>query len=146
MQRIDETIDVHVPVTTAYEQWARFEDYPLFVEGVVEVRREGDRLLWVAEVAARRQAWEARIVVEAPPKRLSWVAAEGPIDTDLRFEPLGPVWTRVHFHERIHDTVLLEAATLLGLSARRARSDLRRFKELVEKHAFGGPQSPGTRS
>lgn len=146
MQRIDEAIDVHVPAAKAYEQWARFDEYQLFVENVVEVKREGDRLLWIAEVAGRRQAWEARIVVEAPPRRLSWVAAEGPIDTDLRVEPLGPTWTRVYFHERIHDTVLLEAATLLGLSARRARADLRRFKELVEKPAFGGLRPPGTRS
>jgi hypothetical protein len=82
--------------------------------------------------------------VEEPPKRLSWVAAEGLIDTDLRFEPLGPTWARVCFNERIHHTILLQAATMLGLSARRARADLQRFKELVETAPPRARPRPGS--
>jgi uncharacterized membrane protein len=132
MRRVDEQIDVHVSAALAYEQWARFEDHPKFAAGVVEVRRRDDRLLWIRTLAGRRRAWEARIVAEQPARRLSWVAPEGPLDTDLRFEALGPAWSRIHLRERIHHALLLEASAVLGLATRRARADLRRFKALVE--------------
>ena len=37
---ITETIEVDVPVSTAYNQWTQFEDFPLFMEGVEHVRAD----------------------------------------------------------------------------------------------------------
>src|SRR4029453_12349822 len=36
---ISETIEVDVPVSTAYNQWTQFEDFPLFMEGVDDVKQ-----------------------------------------------------------------------------------------------------------
>ena len=34
MARTQESIDVNVPVRTAYNQWTQFEEFPRFMEGV----------------------------------------------------------------------------------------------------------------
>jgi hypothetical protein len=47
---ITESIEVDVPVSTAYNQWTQFEDFPLFMEGVEHVEQLDDtRLHWVAK-------------------------------------------------------------------------------------------------
>ena len=58
---IDESIEVDVPVSTAYNQWTQFEDFPLFMEGVDDVQQLDDtRLHWVATVAGRRPSGTRR--------------------------------------------------------------------------------------
>ena len=62
MSEIMESVEVNVPVRTAYDQWTQFETFPTFMEGVKQVRQLDDRTLeWVAEVAGREKRWKARI-------------------------------------------------------------------------------------
>ena len=44
MSSMEQSIDVNVPVSTAYYQWTQFEDFPRFMEGVREVRQLDDRI------------------------------------------------------------------------------------------------------
>ena len=132
MAGIEETIEVDVSVERAYEQWSRFDEYPRFVENVERVSRSGDTLHWVAKVGPATREWDAQIVAEVPGARIAWVAPEGPIDTDIRFESLGPQRTRVLFRERMHDSALASTLAATGSADRRARADLARFKQLVE--------------
>ena len=37
MSNIKGTVDVDVPVRTAYDQWTQFESFPQFMEGVVSI-------------------------------------------------------------------------------------------------------------
>jgi len=37
MSRIEESIDVEVPVRVAYDQWTQFESFPSFMDGVESV-------------------------------------------------------------------------------------------------------------
>ncbi len=37
MSVIEKSIEVNVPVRTAYNQWTQFEDFPKFMEGVRQV-------------------------------------------------------------------------------------------------------------
>ena len=39
MANVTKSIDVQVPVRTAYNQWTQFESFPHFMEGVEEVRQ-----------------------------------------------------------------------------------------------------------
>ena len=51
MSTIEQTIEVHVPVRTAYNQWTQFEEFPSFMEGVESVTQLDDtHLHWVAEI------------------------------------------------------------------------------------------------
>ncbi len=43
MANIEESIDVEVPISTAYNQWTQFEEFPQFMEGVDEIRQIDDR-------------------------------------------------------------------------------------------------------
>ena len=43
--QIEKSIEVNVPVRTAYNQWTQFEEFPHFMEGVVEVRQVDDKHL-----------------------------------------------------------------------------------------------------
>ena len=67
---IEATVEVDVPVTTAYNQWTQFEEFPQFMEGVESVRQLDDaRLHWVANIAGRRAEWDARILEQHPTDR-----------------------------------------------------------------------------
>jgi uncharacterized membrane protein len=59
---IIESIDVDVPVTTAYNQWTQFEEFPSFMEGVESVEQIDDRNLhWKAEIGGQTLEWNAEI-------------------------------------------------------------------------------------
>jgi uncharacterized membrane protein len=78
MSEIMESVEVNVPVRTAYDQWTQFETFPTFMEGVKQVRQLDDRTLeWVADVAGREKRWKARITEQEPDRRIAWTATEG---------------------------------------------------------------------
>lgn len=55
MGRVEKSIEINVPVSTAYNQWTQFEEFPKFMEGVEEVPQMGeDRVHWVAEIGGKR--------------------------------------------------------------------------------------------
>ncbi len=57
---VEKSIDVDVPVHTAYNQWTQFETFPEFMEGVVEVKQLSDTTLhWKAKVAGKEKEWDA---------------------------------------------------------------------------------------
>ena len=76
--KVEESIQVDVPLSTAYNQWTQFEDFPHFMGGVKEVRQLDDqRLHWVAEIAGVRREWEASILEQVPDQRVAWAATSG---------------------------------------------------------------------
>ena len=61
MENITKSIDVMVPVRTAYDQWTQFEEFPRFMEGVEEVRQLDDKHLhWVANIGGKRKEWRCQ--------------------------------------------------------------------------------------
>lgn len=132
MSGIDEVIEVDAPAERAYAIWADFGSYQDWIGGVEEVTRTGDRLHWKAGPGPVTKEWEAVIVAEEPGRRLAWEAPDGPIDTDVRFEALSPERTRVHFRERMHDSLVVEAVAATPFADRQARQDLERFRQRAE--------------
>src|SRR3954449_13249816 len=96
--KVEESIQVDVPVTTAYNQWTQFEDFPHFMGGVTEVRQLDDRRLhWVAEIAGVRREWESSILEQVPDTKIAWAATSGATNAGaVRFEPAGPSSTLVY--------------------------------------------------
>lgn len=67
MPEIKKAITVNVPVSTAYNQWTQFEEFPNFMDGVIEVKQLNDTTLhWVAEISGQREEWNARIIEQVP--------------------------------------------------------------------------------
>jgi uncharacterized membrane protein len=153
--RIRETIDVEVPLSTAYNQWTQFEDFPHFMEGVESVRQLDDcRLLWRADIAGQIVEWQAKISEQVPDMRVEWRSVSGAKNAGtVSFDRLGDRRTRITLDLEYEPLGFVEnVGDFLGLVARRARADLRRFKEFIEKRGHetgawrGRIPSPGASS
>ena len=84
MPTIEKTIDVEVPVSTAYNQWTQFEEFPRFMEGVERVeQRDAEHLHWVADVAGQKKEWDATITEQTLPTLLNDLDDRGLLDTTL---------------------------------------------------------------
>jgi uncharacterized membrane protein len=132
---IDESIEVNVPVSAAYNQWTQFEDFPLFMEGVDHVQQLDDtRLHWVATVAGKKAEWDAKILEQHPDRQISWVSEDGKKTRGtVTFEPRDESKTLVRLSMSYQAEGPAEAlGSAAGLDARRVRGDLDRFKELIE--------------
>jgi uncharacterized membrane protein len=135
MSTIQESVDVNVPVRTAYNQWTQFEDFPAFMEGVEEVKQITDtRLRWRAEIAGVEREWEAEIDEQRPDERVAWHAIDGPKNAGVvTFHRLDDSKTRVMLQLEFEpDDALEKTGDALGFVKRRARGDLERFKEFIE--------------
>ena len=135
MASITESIDVQVPVRTAYDQWTQFEDFPRFMEGVQSVDQIDDaHLRWVAGAGGKQHAWTAEITEQRPDERVAWKSVDGHGNAGVvTFHRLGPDETRVTVqmdHET--DGMMEQLGSALGMDSRRVQGDLERFKELVE--------------
>ena len=78
MSTIEQSIDVAVPVRTAYNQWTQFEEFPRFMEGVEEVRQLDDtHLHWRTKVGGREKEFDAQITEQRPDERIAWSSTQG---------------------------------------------------------------------
>ncbi|MPZ24501.1 MAG: cyclase [Dehalococcoidia bacterium] len=137
MTKVEETIDVAVPVRTAYNQWTQFEEFPRFMEGVKQVRQVDDtHLEWQANVGGREQSWRAEITEQTPDQRVAWVSTSGAHNAGVvNFHYLEPERTAVSVTMEVEPpagAVGNAADSALGVTARRVKGDLERFKEFIE--------------
>lgn len=135
MASVVSSIDVKVPVRTAYNQWTQFEDFPHFMEGIKSVTQLDDtHLAWVAEIAGREKAWDAEISEQHPDERIAWHATAGAENAGVvTFHRIDDETTRVTLQlDAEPDGVIESVGTALGLVERRVKGDLERFKEFIE--------------
>jgi hypothetical protein len=107
--------------------------------GVKEVRQLDDRRLhWVAEIAGVRREWEAAILEQVPDQSIAWAATSGATNAGaVRFEPVGSTRTTVFLTlEYEPEGVVEQVGDKLGIVDRQVRSDLERFKALVEDQGY----------
>jgi uncharacterized membrane protein len=133
---IVESVAVRVPLSTAYNQWTQFEEFPKFMQGVEDVRQVDDtHLHWVAQVAGKREEWDAEITEQKPDDRIAWrsTGADHGQAGVVTFHRLSDGDTRVTVQMEWQPEGLLErAGSVIGYDRRRVRGDLRRFKHLIE--------------
>jgi uncharacterized membrane protein len=136
MASVQSSIDVHVPISTAYNQWTQFEEFPSFMEGVKDVTQIDDtRLHWVAEVGGSREEWDAEITEQHPDERVAWKSTTGrPNSGVVTFHRIDDDTTRVTVQMEWEPEGMKESAgSLMGLDERRIEGDLDRFKEMIER-------------
>ncbi len=90
MAAIQESIEVEVPLSTAYNQWTQFKEFPQFMEGVESIDQLDDRRLhWVASHGGKRHEWDAEIVDQTPDTRVAWRDVTGETNAgEVTFESL----------------------------------------------------------
>ena len=136
--KVEKSVLVNVPVSTAYNQWTQFEDFPQFMGGVKSVTQLGDdRLEWVAEIAGVRRQWTARVVEQVPDRRVAWAATEGATNAGaVTFEDVGGQ-TSVHLSLEYEPEGLLEkVGDKLNIVENQAEADLDRFKAFIEAEGY----------
>ncbi len=141
--QVEKTVEVDVPVRTAYDQWTQFEEFPQFMGGVDEVRQVGQALThWVAQIAGVRREWDAAILEQVPDSKVAWAATTGATNAGaVYFQSLGPTRTLVRLHLEYEPEGLVErVGDFLNIVSRQAEGDLERFKTFIESRgtATGG--------
>ena len=135
MSTIEQSIDVNVPVRTAYNQWTQFEEFPRFMEGVEAVRQlDQQRLHWRANIGGRVEEWEALITEQHPDERIAWKNTTGATNAGVvTFHRLSDAKTRVMLQMEYDPQGVVEnLGDMLGVVSRRVANDLERFKEFIE--------------
>jgi uncharacterized membrane protein len=135
MATIEESVEVEVPVRTAYNQWTQFEEFPQFMEGVEQVRQITDtKVHWVAEIAGQKREWDAEITEQTPDQRISWRSTEGAANAGVvTFHRLDEGRSKVMLQLDYEPEGAVEkVGDMLGLVKSRAKGDLKRFKEFIE--------------
>ena len=136
MPQIIETIDVDVPVTTAYNQWTQFESFPEFLEEVVSIRQIDDtHLHWKVNIGGAEREFDAEVTEQHPDERVAWrsIGGETAHAGVVTFHKLDENSTRVTVQIDWEPSGFLEhAGALLGAGKHAVKNDLENFKEFIE--------------
>jgi uncharacterized membrane protein len=139
LSTITESVDVQVPVSTAYNQWTQFETFPAFMEGVEEIRQVDDtHTHWVTNINGVSREFDATITEQHPDERVSWKSDDGPMHAGVvTFHRLDDNTTRVTAQMEIDPEGFAEkAADKLGILNRRVKGDMQRFKGFIEQRGY----------
>ncbi len=132
---VQQSIDVAVPVETAYNQWTQFEEWPQFMHRVTRVSQE-DRatVSFATKIWGKTKEFKAKIVTQRPDEKIKWEVTEGMTHTGwVTFHEIAPKLTRVELSLDVEPGGMLEkAARGLRHVKRAARGDLHRFKAYIE--------------
>jgi uncharacterized membrane protein len=131
-----QTIDVDVPVTTAYNQWTQFENFPEFMGGVDEVVQQSDtRTHWTISIAGVKREFDAEITEQLPDERIAWKAIDGVDHAGVvTFHKIDDRKCRLTLQINTEPEGVVEnVGDKLGLTNRNAKADLERFKTFIEE-------------
>ncbi len=135
MSQIEESVEVKVPVRTAYNQWTQFEQFPQFMEGVEEVKQLDDVTLhWKANIAGIEREWDAKITEQKPDERISWTNIGGAENAGVvTFHRIDDNTTKVMLQVNFDPEGFVEkSGDALGVVKSRTKGDLERFKSFIE--------------
>ena len=137
MPKVQDSIDVQVPVQQAYNQWTQFEEFPKFMEGIQSVQQlDETHVQWVAEIRGESREWTTEITEQQPDKKIAWRTIDGEVKNDgiVTFEPVSDNETRVNVEMDVEGESATEnvAADLFGVVKEQVHGDLERFKQLIE--------------
>ena len=135
MANVQKSIEVNVPVRSAYDQWTQFESFPQFMEGVKEVRQKDDtHLHWKAEVGGKNEEWDAEITEQVPDRKIAWRSTTGaPNSGRVTFQPVSDSATQVNLQLEAEPQSMTEkVGDAAGMLDRQVKKDLERFKQFIE--------------
>lgn len=135
MSVIEKSIEIEVPVRTAYNQWTQFEEFPKFMEGVKQVKQLDDKHLhWKAEIGGKEKEWDAEITEQIPDERVAWRSRNGAMNAGVvTFHRLSDAKSKVMLQmEYDPEGVVENVGDAVGVVSQRVLGDLERFKKYIE--------------
>jgi uncharacterized membrane protein len=139
MSTIQESVEVEVPVTTAYNQWTQFESFPEFMEGVEQITQLTDtRTHWKTKIAGVEREFDAEITEQHPDERIAWRSVDGPEQAGVvTFHRLGEGRSKIMLQlDYAPEGLVEQAGDKLGVVSRRVSGDLERFKRFIESRGL----------
>ncbi len=138
MTTVTESIDVDVPVRTAYDQWTQFETFPQFMGGVESIRQVDDtHSHWTTKVGGVEREFDTVVTEQHPDERVAWKStdADGPTHAGVvTFHRLADAKTRVTVQMDWEPQGLVEkAGAALGVDDHQVKADLKKFKAFIEE-------------
>ena len=123
MATIEQSMDIDAPISTVYNQWTQFEEFPQVLDGVDEVRQVGTR-----------HEWDAEITEQLPDERVAWRNTDGKDNAGVvTFHQLTDDTTRVMVQmDFVPEGIKEKLGDALGAPERRVKGDLERFKAMIE--------------
>jgi uncharacterized membrane protein len=149
---VHDTIEVDVPLSTACNQWTQFEEFPKFMQDVLEVRQLDDtHLRWRANIAGKEEQWDAEITSQIPARRIAWRSTSGaPNSGVVGFDRVSDTRTRITLQMSYEPPGLIEKiGDAFGAVKLETSSNLRRFADFIESRqretgAWRGTVTNGT--
>jgi uncharacterized membrane protein len=135
---IQESIDVAVPRSLAYNQWTQMEDLSDALKAVKSVDQDDDATTsWTVKIGPSTREWEAEILEQIPDERIVWKSTSGADVTGVvTFHELAEKLTRVQVEMEYHPSGAVEQVGNLFLAPRkRTRRALKLFKHYLELEA-----------
>lgn len=136
MSQVEESVEVDVPIRTAYNQWTQFESFPQFMEGVERIDQRTDIMThWVAKIGGVTKEFEAEITEQIPDERVAWTTLGGDVKQAgvVTFHRLDDSKTKVMLQLDYDPEGFAEnVGDKLGVVKRQITGDLKRFKEYIE--------------
>jgi uncharacterized membrane protein len=141
MPKVTKEIKVDAPVSTVYQAWHNFENFPLFMDNIEDVRVVGHgRSHWKAKGPLGKDAeWDAEITLDEPERAIGWRSIEGNSEVAtagrVNFQPVnGATTVRVVLEYQAPAGAVGNAvAKIFSDPERQVEEDLRRFKETIER-------------
>jgi uncharacterized membrane protein len=132
---VQQSVDVAVPLETAYNQFTQFEDWPEFMHRVTRVTQDDEcTVSFATKIWGKTKQFEAKIETQRPDQRIKWKVAQGITHAGVvTFHELAPRLTRIELNFDVAPGSLIEkAARGMRHVKRAARADLHRFKAFIE--------------
>ena len=135
MSVIEKSIVLNVPVSTAYNQWTQFEEFPRFMEGVEHVRQiDETHLHWKASIGGKQEEWDCVITEQIPDQRIAWMSQRGAKNGGMvKFVPISMERSRIDLRIEYEPQGIVEkTGDAVGVVSQRVEGDLERFKDFIE--------------
>jgi uncharacterized membrane protein len=139
---VQDSIEVDVPISTAYNQWTQFEQFPSFMKDVEEVRQVDDtHLHWRANIAGKPVEWDSEITTQIPDRRISWRSTSGPPNSGaVTFDRVTDNRTRITLRMSYRAPGIAErVGDALGVVRAELSGNLHRFADFIQ----GRPRETG---
>jgi uncharacterized membrane protein len=150
---VTKSIDVAVPVSTAYNQWTQFELFPRFMGGVERITQTDDtHSHWVTKIGGVSREFDTEITEQHPDERVAWKSTDGVTHAGVvTFHRLSDNETKVTVQlDWDSEGIAEKAGALVGIDDHQVKTDLSRFKDYIESQGHedgawrGDIANPGT--
>jgi uncharacterized membrane protein len=135
MPSVIKTVDVSVPVTTAYNQWTQFESFPHFMGGVESITQtDATHSHWVTKIGGVTREFDTEITEQHPDERVAWKSTDGTTHAGVvTFHKLSDNETKVTVQlDWDAEGIVEKVGAVVGVDDHQVKADLNRFKEYIE--------------